>query len=72
MASGRNPSMLRMITRLMAGWGVCVIVGIGVNVNVKVGVIGDAVGTGVDVRGKSDAWHPNKSIERKTHIKKGW
>jgi hypothetical protein len=63
--------MLRMITRRMAGWGVCVIVGIGVNIKVKVGVIVDTVGTGVFVTGKSDAWHPSKSIERKTHIKKG-
>ncbi len=33
-ASGRKPSMLRMITRVMAGCGVCVTVGIAVNVNV--------------------------------------
>jgi len=56
MASGRNPSMLRMITRLIEYCGVCVIVGIGVakRVNVGAGVLVDSVGMGVDVRGKAD------------------
>ena len=51
MASGRNPSMLRMITRLIAGCGVCVIVGIRVaeRVNMRTGVIVGTVVTGITV-----------------------
>jgi hypothetical protein len=58
--------MLRMITRLMAGWGVCVRLGIGVAEGVSVGtaVIVDTTDMGVDVAPAVNAsdWHADRSI----------
>ena len=79
MASGRKPSMLRMITRRIAGRAVSVGEGtvVVVNVSVGAGVIvdveletGDNEGTGVGVRVRVDNWHAIRSARSVAYIVK--
>jgi hypothetical protein len=75
MMSGRRPSMLRMITRCIAGRDVSVgdgsIVGLGVNVSVGTEILvevdcraGDNVNIGVGVKVSVDNWHAIRSASR--------